>query len=279
MPVTAPPEGVARPDARARGAGTLAPLPHPGRARGRALLMAAQGASNTEIAQRCGVTPRTVARGGPLRGGGTSTVHQAGRGLGPPTVLSPAAVRALLVPSAPRRPRGPRPEPRCSAPSPAPSGEAGRPLGMAGLYLGAAQRAVALRDGPASNRSTLRCAAHNDYLAFLRRLDWHVPGTERIHLVLDRISPQVAHFAVDRWLGNPRRRRFETSVVPDPGLWIELVRAAAGGRAAGGVRVQGRPMSAAHPATSGGRDGVAAPRIGGGGPTRWPAAPHAVRPA
>jgi hypothetical protein len=245
MPVTAPPLKAS--PGQMRELEALARSPHsPTQAvrRARALLMAAQGASNVEIAQRCGVTPRTVAAWrARFAEEGTSTVRQAGRGQGPPTVLSPAAVRALLVPSA--------------APSPgaAPGAallrslartlgrEAGRPLGMAGLYLGAAQRAVALRDGPREQPiHAPLCRTHNDYLAFLRRLDWHVPGTERIHLVLDRISPQVAHFAVDRWLGNPRRRRFETSVVPDPALWIELVRALlrAGGLPAASASGAGR---------------------------------------
>lgn len=236
MPLTAPPlktSPVQKRELEVIARSTTSPTQTVRRAH--ALLMAAGGMSNVEIARRCGVTPRTVSTWRErFAVEGTGAVRRAGRDQSPPAVVPPRFLRGLLA-QTPRDGGLVPPSARAldgmtAAPPPLRHllpralGQApGEPLTAAGLYQGPEQHALALREtGGNPLHTATSCRTHNDYLSFLRVLDWHVPQGEPVHLLLDRISPQVAHYTVERWLANPRRARFHTYVIPGPDLWIEL---------------------------------------------------------
>jgi transposase len=55
---------------------------------------------------------------------------------------------------------------------------------------------------------------HQDFLAFLRKIDREVPKDLDVHLVLDNLSVHK-HAEVKKWLASPRRKRFSRSLHPD----------------------------------------------------------------
>ncbi|MGH9210115.1 MAG: helix-turn-helix domain-containing protein [Acidimicrobiales bacterium] len=174
-----------------------------------ALLLAAEGLSNVDIASRFGVAPRTVATWrSQFAEDGLDTVRRARRGR-----VLPGRLPDELAARTFRRAVG--------------RGE--RYVRVVGLYLNPAQRAVAVSVGRAA-RSTAhglgqdsRCHGYQDFLLFAKRLDLGVVEPQPIHLMLDQLSPQVDHFTVDRWLSNPRRERFQLHLVSPPSSWLDLV--------------------------------------------------------
>jgi transposase len=63
---------------------------------------------------------------------------------------------------------------------------------------------------------------HEDFLAFLRKIDREVPKDLDVHLVLDNLSVHK-HTEVRRWLEHPRRRRFHVHFTPTSASWLNLV--------------------------------------------------------
>lgn len=64
--------------------------------------------------------------------------------------------------------------------------------------------------------------AHEDFLAFLRKIDREVPKDLDVHLVLDNLSVHK-HAAVKKWLADPRRQRFTVHFTPTSASWLNLV--------------------------------------------------------
>lgn len=63
---------------------------------------------------------------------------------------------------------------------------------------------------------------HQDFLAFLKRIDREVPRDLDVHLVLDNLSVHK-HSDVTRWLDHPRRKRFHVHFTPTSASWLNLV--------------------------------------------------------
>lgn len=180
--------------------------------RARALLLAADGLSNVEIARLCDVTPRTVAIWRTrFVDTGVEAVRWDRRGRVPPLEIPSDVVRVL------------------------PKGGLtidGRLVAMIGLYLTSAQRAVAMQPdhgvngwADSSDPVVVEASAggHRHFLSFLKTLDRRVPKADDIFLLLDRWPGQVDRYEVDRWLSNPRRSRFHLHFIPSPILWQRIV--------------------------------------------------------
>jgi transposase len=63
---------------------------------------------------------------------------------------------------------------------------------------------------------------HQDFLAFLRKIDREVPKDLDVHLVLDNLSVHK-HAEVKKWLASPRRKRFRVHFTPTSSSWLNLV--------------------------------------------------------
>jgi len=63
---------------------------------------------------------------------------------------------------------------------------------------------------------------HQDFLAFLKRIDRDVPRELDVHLVLDNLAVHK-HPTVRRWLEHPRRTRFHVHFTPTSSSWLNLV--------------------------------------------------------
>jgi hypothetical protein len=169
--------------------------------RARALLLAADGLSNVEIAEQCGFTPRTIASlRMRFRSGGIQAVRWDRRGRVPPVEIPSELVHVL------------------------PDGVLvvnGIEAEAIGLYLGPAQRAIALEAGGGSDPVVVesRWGSHRQFLSFLKILDRQVNRTHDIYLLLDRWPGHVDQYEVDRWLSNPRRSRFHLHFIPSPIVW------------------------------------------------------------
>ena len=61
---------------------------------------------------------------------------------------------------------------------------------------------------------------HQEFLKFLRRLDWEFPGPVPLHLVMDNYGTHQ-HPNVQAWL--KRHRRFKFHFTPTSGSWLNLV--------------------------------------------------------
>src|SRR5213592_3295192 len=61
---------------------------------------------------------------------------------------------------------------------------------------------------------------HQEFLRFLRRLDWDFPGDQELHLVLDNYGTHKTP-EVERWL--KRHPRFVCHFVPTSASWLNLV--------------------------------------------------------
>lgn len=64
--------------------------------------------------------------------------------------------------------------------------------------------------------------AHDDFLAFLKKIDAEVPADLDVHLVMDNLSTHK-HDAVTRWLEHPKRERFHVHFTPTSASWLNLV--------------------------------------------------------
>lgn len=63
---------------------------------------------------------------------------------------------------------------------------------------------------------------HQDFLAFLKRIDREVPRELDVHLVLDNLAVHK-HPGVRSWLEHPRRSRFHVHFTPTSSSWLNLV--------------------------------------------------------
>jgi len=63
---------------------------------------------------------------------------------------------------------------------------------------------------------------HQDFLAFLKRIDRQVPPDLDVHLVLDNLAVHK-HAEVRKWLDHPRRKRFHAHFTPTSASWLNLV--------------------------------------------------------
>ena len=170
--------------------------------RARALLLAADGLSNVEIAEQCGFTPRTIASlRMRFRSGGVQAVRWDRRGRVPPVEIPSEQIHVLsdgvLMVN-------------------------GIEAEAIGLFLNPAHRAIALEVGGRSEPVVVdsRWGGHRQFLSFLKTLDRQVNRTHDIHLLLDLGGlRQVDHYEVDRWLSNPRRSRFHLHFIPSPIVW------------------------------------------------------------
>jgi transposase len=63
---------------------------------------------------------------------------------------------------------------------------------------------------------------HEDFLAFLKVIDREVPKDLDVHLVLDNLSVHK-HAEVNKWLDNPKRKRFHVHFTPTSSSWLNLV--------------------------------------------------------
>jgi transposase len=63
---------------------------------------------------------------------------------------------------------------------------------------------------------------HEDFLAFLRKIDREVPRDLDVHLVLDNLSVHK-HSEVTAWLEHPRRARFHLHFTPTSASWLNLI--------------------------------------------------------
>jgi transposase len=63
---------------------------------------------------------------------------------------------------------------------------------------------------------------HQDFLAFLKRIDRHVPRELDVHLVLDNLAVHK-HAEVRKWLDHPKRKRFHVHFTPTSASWLNLV--------------------------------------------------------
>src|SRR5438046_909966 len=61
---------------------------------------------------------------------------------------------------------------------------------------------------------------HQEFLRFLRRLDWDFPGDQELHLVLDNYGTHKTP-EVERWL--KRHPRFVRHFIPTSSSWVNLV--------------------------------------------------------
>jgi hypothetical protein len=204
--------------------------------RARALLLAASGATNVEIARRCGVTPRTVAAWRrQFLEGGLDAVRWTRRGRVPPQEL-PAELVRLLVSG------GPAPVRAHALPPAAIAGaerfpwlvrlvphDGGllvewRPLVLAGLHTGAPGPAVAAAAPGALRRAPepMTEPSHRSFLAYLKALDLRRPATSDIHVVLNRQPGHLGAYDVDRWLSHPDRGGIHVHLLPCPALWAAL---------------------------------------------------------
>lgn len=179
--------------------------------RARALLLAAEGASDVEIARCCGVAPRTVARWRQrFREAGVGGLDRNCPGRVPPVELSARRLRVTTF--------GP---------------DIGivlddRRLRLVGRYVGATQRALATRPAdlaPDAGVAAVVDSGHvqHDLMSFLKRLDWYHPGAGDLVVLLDRISSDFDRYTVDRWLAHPKRRRFHIYVAPTTTIWHQLL--------------------------------------------------------
>ena len=63
---------------------------------------------------------------------------------------------------------------------------------------------------------------HQDFLAFLKRIDRQVPRELDVHLVLDNLAVHK-HAEVRKWLDHPRRKRFHAHFTPTSASWLNIV--------------------------------------------------------
>jgi transposase len=63
---------------------------------------------------------------------------------------------------------------------------------------------------------------HQDFLAFLKRIDRQVPRDLDVHLVLDNLAVHK-HPEVKKWLADPKRTRFHVHFTPTSASWLNLV--------------------------------------------------------
>jgi transposase len=63
---------------------------------------------------------------------------------------------------------------------------------------------------------------HQEFLAFLKLIDLHVPKDLDVHLVLDNYGSHK-HPEVRRWLEHPKRARFHLHFTPTSSSWLNLV--------------------------------------------------------
>lgn len=63
---------------------------------------------------------------------------------------------------------------------------------------------------------------HQEFLAFLKLIDLHVPRHLDVHLVLDNLSTHK-HEQVTKWLTHPKRSRFHLHFTPTSSSWLNLV--------------------------------------------------------
>jgi transposase len=64
--------------------------------------------------------------------------------------------------------------------------------------------------------------AHDDFLAFLRKIDREIPKDLDVHLVLDNLAVHK-HADVKKWLAHPQRQRFSVHFTPTSASWLNLV--------------------------------------------------------
>lgn len=172
--------------------------PPPQVVRARALLLAASGRSNVEIAGRCHVAPGTV-----------RTWRVRFEELGVASVLRTHPGRLPAV------------EP-CFAP--------GGDRVLLGLYAGRDERAAVWSGEPTRVRAGLRCVhrdhrarSHQDFLLFLRTVEAFTPAGVDVHVLVDRCWSLTRHGVVV-WLARSKRERFHVYRVADPSSWSGLVR-------------------------------------------------------
>jgi transposase len=63
---------------------------------------------------------------------------------------------------------------------------------------------------------------NQDFLAFLKKIDREVPKDLDVHLVLDNLAVH-RHAEVNKWLANPRRKRFHVHFTPTSASWLNLI--------------------------------------------------------
>jgi hypothetical protein len=202
--------------------------------RARALLLAASGVTNVEIARRSGVTPRTVATWRrQFADGGLDAVRWTRRGRVPPQELPAELVRLLVGAAGPVRAHTLAPAviegaarfgwlARIVPGDGGPVVEA-RALVAAGVHTGPPGPAVAaaapgaLRPAPTAARP-----AHRSFLAFLKALDLRRPASSEAHVVLNHPPSHLGTYDVDRWLSHPDRDGIHVHLLPCPALWAAL---------------------------------------------------------
>jgi DNA-binding CsgD family transcriptional regulator len=195
-----------------------------------ALLLAAAGVSNEEVARRVGAAPRTVSvwRANFDRAG-VSAVRRYDGGLTVPDVIP----RHLLHQMS-RRAEPPgaivgvyfhpdqhvlalcdeRTRPRQHDPTPSACRE--------GHTDGWSRVLCALAQGGRHIVTDRRALGHEDLLRFLKHVGLAVPDDRRVDLVVDGLSAHITHFDVDRWLAHPKRRRFRLHLAPSREQWTLL---------------------------------------------------------
>jgi hypothetical protein len=174
--------------------------------RARALLLAADGVSNVDIARLCGVTPRTVSQWRErFRHTGVDAVRWDRRGRTPA-----AGIPADFVPRL-----------------------AAAPVTVIGLYVSASQRILAAttrgepRPGTHDDMVVMdgSSSGHKDPLTFLKAVDHWAGRDAKVLVVLDRWSQPMDRYDVGRWLAHPRRKRFQLRLAPTAEVWQRLAAA------------------------------------------------------
>jgi len=162
----------------------------------RALLLAADGLSNEEVARTCQVTPHTVS---------TWREQFASQGLASLWGKRILGSRRVEVDPCPEEPS----------------------LVLGGLYLGRAERAVAAwaRGADTGSATVLedgRAYNARDFLLFLKTVDGCARRDVDVRIIVDGATSYDVH-EVDVWLAHPKRRRFHLHRAPQPSAWTQLI--------------------------------------------------------
>lgn len=167
--------------------------------RARALLLAADGMTNVEVARLCGVSPRTVAAWRDrFAAAGVDALRWSRRGLVPPPDLPDDLLDQVLD----------------------------RPPDA--LYRDPGQRAAVVATTAAAPRhprplvAEVAAESHRHFLSFLKTVDRGADRDEDVVLLVDRWPGHLGRFEVDRWLSNPKRGRFRLHAAASSVIWDAL---------------------------------------------------------